>query len=220
MPQGPSNPGWPPSNPPGFFGPFNPVGPSANPGGTNPFPLPSNLPVPSHDFPRNLLTWVAGSPSGNPVSGVVEPTLWTATWSTAILDLRPELRASNVAAPMNVCPVWRQTYGVGGQLFVQVENLLGTIQSNASTPNWLSNLVVNSIESAHPNDPGLVATAIQPEDISSNFTPNQQAAILTFVPPGLGCPVRYWQSTLVFDILDVPGSPTPPPIFFISAAYY
>lgn len=220
MPQGPSNPGWPPSNPPGFFGPFSTVGPMQNPGGTNPFPLPTNLPVPSHDFPRNVLTWSVGSPAGNPVSGVTEAVKWTATWETPILDLRPELRASNVAAPMNVCPVWRQTYGVGGQLFVQVENLLGTIQTNGSTPNWLNNLVVNSIESAHVNDPGLVSTAIQPEDVSSNFTNQQQSSLLTFTPPGMGCPVRYWKATIVFDILDVPGSPDPAPIFFVSAAYY
>lgn len=220
--QNQNNPGWPPSYPPGYFGPFNPVGPSRNPGGTNPFPLPSELPVPCHDLPITPLAWGAGAVTGNAAVGLVEATTFTATWQSPVFDLRPELRGSSMSAPLSspdgtvpgVVPIWRQTYGAGGQLFVQVENLLADARS-------LTGLVVNVIELGHVNDVRRVVSIAQPEDVSSQFTNNQASAVLVIVPPGGGCPMRYWQVRIVFDILtDVTDAPLAGPGYLVSGAYY
>lgn len=212
--QNQNNPAWPPGYAPGFMGPFNPVGPSQNPGQTNPFPLPANSPVPCHDIPLSPLIWSAGGAGGNPVVGLVEQTLFTASWQSPIFDLRPELRGSSMSAPQGVVPIWRYTYGAGGQLFVQVENLLSAGDS-------LTGLVVNVIESGHVNDVRRLATIAQPEDVSSNFTNNQQSAVLVIMPPGSGYPLRYWQVQITFDILaDVSAPPAAGPPYIVSAAYY
>lgn len=220
--QNQNNPQWPPSYPPGYFGPFNPVGPNRNPGGTNPFPLPNELPVPCHDLPITQLAWGAGAVAGNTAVGIVEATTFTATWQSPIFDLRPELRGSSMSAPLSspdgtvpgVVPIWRQTYGAGGQLFVQVENLLSNTRA-------LTGLVVHAIELGHVNDVRRIVTIAQPEDVSSNFTNHQQSAVLVFVPPGSGYPMRYWQVRLVFDILtDVDNISAAGPDYFLSGAYY
>jgi hypothetical protein len=154
--------------------------------------------------------------------GIVEATTFTATWQSPIFDLRPELRGSSMSAPLSspdgsvpgVVPIWRHTYGVGGQLFVQVENLLENARS-------LTGLVVNVIERGHVNDVRRIVSIAQPEDVSSNFTNNQQSAVLALVPPGNGCPLRYWQVQIVFDLLlNVTDGPAAGPGYLVSGAYY
>jgi hypothetical protein len=197
--------GWPPAYGPGKF---DPSGLDHNPA--------RQLPAP---FPRDGASagWFGAAvplrfaPGGG---GVIQPQ-WQVSWRSPIFDLRPQFRgvpsapggslntgANQVASQ----PIWLPQGG-GGKLFVQV------LLDLANT----ADMDVTAVESAHPTDVTRVATITGPQDISGPFAPNKAAALVSFVPPGSGYPVRYWQITITWDVF---GTLAAQPAMTLQAGYY
>lgn len=152
------------------------------------------------------LVWAAG-PS---VTDGKKPILRQALWQTPIFDHRPDLRALLGVRPNVVQPIWRQGYGSGGQVFVDVAGL-------QSTPSALTGLRVYSIEYAHPTDPGELQQITKASDLTTDyFTPGCPMTVVPFFPPGSGFPIRFWQVRLVFQFNVAHVDP----VFLMTAAYY
>lgn len=152
-----------------------------NPGGTNPFPAP-------RDMPKGV--WSGMSQIINvPAAGGA-----TVTWSSPIFDLRPEFRASDGRRPTPSIPIWKPstvTGGAGGKLWVQIQNT-NTVD--------LGGLTVIAQEFAHISDVQQCISVDGGEDISSEFVPTAQSTVLTFVPVGAGYPIRFYQLQLQFTV--------------------
>lgn len=175
--------GFPPYPPPG---PFDPSGPWHNPGVTNPFPQPQNMPVPGWWTGPVPLSWAAGDG---------EPVFSTATWKSPIFDLRPEFRG--VPHPNDGAqPIW---ISGGGCLHVHVyiPNSLGVT--------LLGGLNAVYYEDAHPDNPAeiIASRAVVTEEMDCTFAFNistggpKNMAELKFTP-GPYAP-RYWRVTLRLD---------------------
>lgn len=188
---------WPP--PQGY----DPSGFSKNPAGVFPAPPPRNLGPGCWFGAQTPLFWVAGA------GEVVR----TAQWDSPTFDLRPDLRQAGLANPRantGALPIWKPM-GAGGQLYVQVMNIDGSIDA-------LTNLAVVAIEFAHPSDPNQTAQITTEEDITTAyFTAGKQAAMIATFPPGTGYPIRFWRYRLRFDTFS---SHVADPPFTITAAYY
>lgn len=180
-----------------------------------PFPQPT---VP----PQNIATqsgvpvWVTGNQM--PLTWAAGPTVTTgyktvyrqATWDTPIFDHRPDLRSLEGVRPDSAQPVWRQGYGSGGQLFIEVAGL----QSTASA---LSGLRVYAVEYAHPTNPLQLQQITRTTNIATDyFGPGTPGTLVPFFPPGSGFPVRYWKVRLIFQYTVDHVDPT----FLLSGAYY
>lgn len=182
---------------------FDPSGLRNNPAGTIPFPYPTNAPSGLWDGGRSSLTWT------NNADGLL-----TAKWQSPLFDLRPYLRAA-MQGLTGGTPVWLPM-GAGGKLWVQVDNITKTLPAPA-TNNWVENLQVISREYGHVNDPQGVVQITADADITSEFTGDEDAAVLTFLPPGQGYPIRWYRVEVEFTYL-VPRAAAPP--FAVCAAYY
>jgi hypothetical protein len=175
---------------------YDPSGLRHNPAGTIPFPQPQSPPVGLWEGGRASLSWSL-------VNG-----LWTAAWQSPLFDLRPDIRAAQSGITGGT-PIWRPM-GAGGALWVQVEHL--TTDATATT-----DLNVTVTEFAHVNDPNAVVSVTTDSDITSEFVGGNAAALLQFLPPGHGYPVRYYRVQLLFSYLDARVGPPP---FAVSASYY
>lgn len=177
-----------------FPGRYDPSGFNRNPAGVFPGPAPSDLGPGNWFGPQTPLTFV-----GVGAAGVI----FRARWQTPIFDLRPDLRQAGIANPRRdtgACPIWRFGSGVGGQLFVQVMGLDGSL---SSPPNGLAltGLSVTAVEEAHVSDMNQLATITTPEDITAAyFTAGKSSALIEVFPPGSGMPVRYWRYSLSFEL--------------------
>ena len=158
-----------------------------NPAGSIPQPVPKVYTVPGE--------WVGEAIPLQALFGPgIAPVIRTLLWSTPVFDLRPELRASGGRAPVNSVPIWRQLFGVGGKLWVELTGFNNQAFSKTG-------LRIRSTEFAHITDPGRIAQISDPEDVTSEVVGPAPAAILVFVPPGDGYPVRFWRLTLRIDYL-------------------
>lgn len=212
--------GWPPVLPPGA--PYDPTGPYQNPGSTQPFPAPTNVPEPGWFGPNYPLTW-RGAPSGNTNQGT---SYRFAVWKSPTFDLRPGFRGviqSETVGVAGVQAVWRP-YGAGGQLVV------GAHFANQGTAIF-RDLNITAFDEASPWDPNTLWPVTPEQDVTTAFTSGNQAG-LGFVPPaanrglnglctfqapgGAGCPIRYWRLVLVFRYWLQHDDP----ISSISSAYY
>ncbi len=159
------------------------------------------------DGGRNTLRWLT------PGAGTI---IRQAVWNSPRFDLRPEFLGTMQERPVNVQPIFRSGFGSGGQLFVQVLGLHSTIDATAD-------LRVIMHEFVSPNNPtpgpfGLGGLAqIAQQDISTEVITDEPTAILVFVPPGEGNPIRYWQIRLDFRFY---AAHVTWPDFTIAAAYY
>ena len=185
-----------------------------NPMGSEPFPYPSGMPVALWNASPIKLNWVtAGLPAG---------LFARAVWQSPIFDLRPEFRNSGMskgsgqgylvaqAPSLNAArapaatttvtqntgavPIWRPN-GAAGKLWVQATNL--TVGPVAAQTGF--GFEVLATERAHVNDPTAVQQIAPLEDITADFVGRIPSAIATFLPPGAGYPIRYYQLRLTFQ---------------------
>lgn len=214
-----------------------------NPMGTEPFPYPSGMPVALWNANPIRLSWqTAGLPAG---------VFARAIWSSPIFDLRPEFRNSGmpkgsgqgylvaqapslnanrqpnavatVRSNTGAVPIWRPN-GAAGKLWVQVYNLLAAAPPAIAAMTGFG-FEVLAKELAHINDPTSLQQIAPLEDITSDFAGRIPSAIPTFLPPGSGYPVRYYQVQITFqytkDITAAAnwnnGDGNP---MFLTAAYY
>jgi hypothetical protein len=183
-------------NPGNFPAKYDPSGLRHNPAGTIPFPQPQSPPVGLWEGGRSALSWTL-------VGG-----LWTAAWQSPLFDLRPDIRAAQSGITGGT-PIWRPM-GAGGALWVQVEHL-------TTDPTATTNLIVMVTEFGHINDPNAVVSVTTDSDITSEFVGGNASALLQFLPPGHGYPVRYYRTRVVFSYLTARAGPPP---FAVSASYY
>jgi hypothetical protein len=182
---------------------YDPSGLRHNPAGTVPFPYPQNAPSALWDGGRGSLTWT------NNTEGLL-----TAKWQSPLFDLRPQLRAA-MSGLTGGTPIWLPS-GASGKLWAQIDNLTLDLPAPA-TNNWVQNLEVISREFGHVNDPLQVRQITADTDITSEFTGTVPSAVLTFLPPGEGYPIRWYQVSVTFTYL-LPRASAPP--FAVCAAYY
>lgn len=180
---------------------YDPSGYFQNPGGTIPFPMPTNVPVGAWTGQPDVLTFGPGSIVGG--SRV-------AAWGSPVFDFRPEFRASDGRAPANAQPVLGRSTGAGTYLWVQTTGLDSTLDATA-------NLMVEIIELSHIYDSTALRTCTPVSDITSYFVGQQASAIVPIQPPGQGYPVRFWRAQITFTFL-VP--PAVDPVFTVFAAVY
>lgn len=184
-------------NPGNFPAKYDPSGLQHNPAGTIPFPQPQSPPVGLWEGGRASLSW-----------SLTDEGFLKADWQSPLFDLRPDIRAAQSGLTGGT-PIWRPM-GAGGALWAQVERLL--VDATATT-----NLLVTSTEFAHVNDPNAVASVNTDSDITSEFVGGNASAVLQFLPPGNGYPVRYYRVRLTFTYTAVRNGPPP---FAVSASYY
>jgi hypothetical protein len=111
---------------------------------------------------------------------------------------------------LNVQPIWRTPYGVGGKLWAFIGGF-------HAVPYSKTNLRLTCAEYGHPSSP-LALELINPqEDLTADVSGLQPAAIIQVIPPGNGYPLRYWRVSLVFDFLIAPPADVP---LYIDGAYY
>ena len=180
----------------------NESGYNYNPAGSIPRPVSKPYTVPG--------LWVGAKvPLQGLFANGTQPVLRTVTWSTPVFDLRPELHAATGEAPNNAVPVWRQLYGVGGKLWVQITNFDSAIDTKTG-------LRLTSTEFGHIVDPDAMAQIDDPEDITSEFVGPAPSGIVAFTPPGAGYPVRFWrlQVTVAYLLAH------PDPAITLQGAYY
>ena len=182
---------------------YDPSGLRHNPAGTIPFPYPQNAPSGLWNGGRGSLTWTNNSAG-----------LLTAKWQSPLFDLRPQLRAA-MEGLTGGTPVWL-SMGGGGKLWVQIDNISKDLPAPA-TNDWTTNLQVIAREYGHINDPLEVSQITADADITSEFTGDQDSAVLTFLPTGQGYPIRWYRAEVEFTYL-VPRAAPPP--FAVCAAYY
>jgi len=174
-----------------------------NPAGSIPQPSPKINTVPGQ--------WV-----GEPVAllslftpGVL-PVVRTYTWSSPLFDLRPEMRASGGRIPGNAVPVWRQLFGVGGKLWIQ----LGNFNADGFSK---TELRVTATEFGHIVDTVRVDQIDDSVDVTTEIPPLAPSALLAFGPPGDGYPMRFWRLELTLEYLADNGAD---PNLVFQAAYY
>jgi hypothetical protein len=206
-----------------------------NPLGSNPFPYPSNMPAPLWNADPIMLAFAADA---------VGPVYATATWTSPVFDLRPEFRgvmdraagqayltaqapslgtnrapiaASTVIQNSGCVPIWRPS-GAAGKLWVQVANLNFRL--------WGTGLgfEVLATEFASINDPNDLQQIETVEDITTEFIGGKPSAIVQFLPPGAGYPVRYYRVSITFqytvDGTFAGAAGWPDNRFRLYAAYY
>jgi len=182
---------------------YDPSGLRNNPAGTIPFPYPTNAPSGLWNGGRGSLTWTNNSAG-----------LLTAKWQSPLFDLRPQLRAA-MEGLTGGTPVWL-SMGGGGKLWVQIDNISKDLPAPA-TNDWTTNLQVIAREYGHINDPLEVSQITADADITSEFTGDQDSAVLIFLPPGQGYPIRWYRAEVEFTYLVARAAPPP---FAVCAAYY
>lgn len=174
-----------------------------NPAGSIPQPVPKVYTVPGE--------WIGEvMPLQNIFTAGTLGASRTMIWSTPVFDLRPELRASGGRAPVNSVPVWRQLFGVGGKLWIQ----LGGFQNDAFSK---TDIQLTATEFGHIVDPGRMQAISDPQDVTSEIVGPAPGAVLIFMPPGDGYPIRFWRLTLRVDYFTLhPNDPN----ITLQAAYY
>lgn len=185
-----------------------------NPMGTEPFPYPSGMPASLWNAEPISLRWVTtGLPAG---------IYARAEWSSPVFDLRPEFRnagmprgsgqgylvaqapslgtnrapdaVATVRSNTGAVPIWRP-YGSAGKLWVQVSGLTaGPVVTKTGY-----GFEVLATEKANINDPTDLQQIAPQEDITADFVGVIPSVIPTFLPPGSGYPVRYYQVNLTFQ---------------------
>lgn len=167
--------------------PWDPSGAHYNPQGTQPFPAPQLIGTPIWDQTPQIPVWTYNAAG---------PIFRTATWSSPIFDLRPDLRNAmqgQTSAGVNNLSgtvIWRP-WGAGAQLHV-----LGIY----NTVSRLYGLTVTAQEFANVSDVGQMVSITSPQDVTSTWGGDKQAALHIFAPPGNPYPVRFWRVQLVFTI--------------------
>lgn len=186
---------------PGFFpARYDERGAEYNPRGTIPFPPPRDAPVGYWQAGKHVLVWAAG----------IGQVARTATWASPVFDLRPELRGVGDVAPQGV-PIWRSSHGTGGQLWVQVEGLLGVTYATVGLRAYVQ-------EFGHVESPLVLSAIESPMEVTAALVGNgSPSGIVIVEPPGFPYPVRYWRVVLTFEYYLVHAGD---PVFTVSAAYY
>jgi len=181
-----------------------------NPYGSIPSPSAKEIPVTYWATPPGLAVSWQGL-----VGGVD-----TATWTSPIFDLRPDLRSSQNQAKTGV-PIWSSD----ARLYVQLFSLALT----AATTEFLrmgyrefANTTFGLVTSPGPNRavpasgfPNQIGrnpvVQVTPQiDITSEVmlgTNQPDSVVLVFETLGEGYPVRYWQLQIVWTNIGVAGSP-------------
>lgn len=139
---------------------------------------------------------------------------YTATYTSPVFDLRPDLRSSQAAQKQGV-PIWSRS----ARLYIQF------IAPNLLVLPYPSGIQANTREFTQPVvAPNVVGTPnldfIGIADVSALFntsTPGQRAILAGFYPPGTtlgtgeGYPIRYWRIQINFSFFLETGLPIPPP---------
>ena len=173
-----------------------------NPAGSIPGPAPRPSSVPG--------LWVGSKlPLQNRFADGTSPVFRTMTWSTPVFDLRPELDAAPGIAPTNSVPLWRQLFGTGGKLWLQVSGFNTAFSTKTG-------LRVRSTEFAHVIDPGAMAQIDDPEDVTAEAVGTAPSAIWQFSAPGGGYPCRFWRLEFTIEYLLEHADPN----LVLEAAYY
>jgi hypothetical protein len=101
---------------------------------------------------------------------------------------------ATVRSNTGAVPIWRPS-GAGGKLWVQVTNLTsGPVIGQTGY-----GFTVLARELANINDPTDLQQIAPLEDITADFVGRIPSAVPTFVPPGSGYPIRYYQVALTFQ---------------------
>ena len=191
---------------------YDPSGYYYNPTGGMPAPFPQGMPSPGW---LGSSSWLNFSTSGLP-AGIYA----RAVWSSPLFSLRPYFRGllnnavNGDTQAQGAVDIWLPN-GAGGKLWVQTGGL-------TALPWGTSGLRVLADELAHPFDASRLALITREEDITTEYVGGAAAALGTFVPPGGGYPVAYYQVRLTFDYLIDHSAEAgwPGPRFVVEAAYY
>lgn len=143
---------------------------------------------------------------------------YTSHWASPLFDLRPELRGTGQNVPGGV-KIWRQGYGAGCRLWVQVE---GVNQGGVLSGTAARGLRVFAQEFGHIYDSQRVQSMTPLVDVSRDFANNadRQSVPLQFYPLGDGYPIRFWRIEITFQKI-VNEDPRPPGIALtVGGAYY
>ena len=104
-----------------------------NPAGSVPGPAPKLTTVPG--------IWEGAQlPLQSLFTAGTAPVLRTLTWSTPVFDLRPELRAATGTSHTGTVPVWRQLFGAGGKLWIQIsrfDKVIKTFETVENATQWM-----------------------------------------------------------------------------------
>lgn len=175
-----------------------------NPGGTYPFPSPSNMPYAQWQSARTPLNWTNPTALDNQYATA-------GYWQSPLYDLRPEIRGSDGSTPSGV-PIWGSP---GRKLWVQVRGLLTVVDGLTAT----DELTLVSREYGEIFDAKQIERISADSDITADLaasgTNQPGSIILNFSPQGGGYPVRYWRLELAFRRPDRTTHP-----LSISAAFY
>ena len=195
---------------------YDPSGPYRNPGQTQPFPSPTDMPVGLWNGPTVVIrpdNWVADPSPGR---------LYKVTWESPIFDFRPDLRgmtANNAESNPTgrgpgrraAVPIWRAAgQNTGVHLFLQFELIDADLRGFRAF----------TAEFGHIADITQVRGIGVGGDVTSTFTQRSESVIFSFTPFGGSAPIRYWQMTMGFDILDGQGFVGPIPTLKIYSMVY
>jgi len=173
-----------------------------NPAGSIPRPAPKVSTVPG--------LWTGGKiPLQALFSAGTSQVVRTLTWSTPVFDLRPELHGATGGGTTNAVPVWRQLFGAGGKLWVQISRFDSDVFSKTG-------LRVLAREYGHILDDQDLPEIDDAEDVTSELVGPAPSGILIFQPPGSGYPLRYWRLTITIDYLETHADPA----LVLQAGYY
>jgi hypothetical protein len=186
-------PGWPPGMPSPYQQPAGYPPPGVQPVYPDQRHLP---PVPPS---KAIRAWWPGDQrtltyANSSEQGVVR----TATISSPLFDLRPDLQRSN-ARPMTAVPIYRPAGG--GYLYVQIDR----IQDSAIQ---LNDLEIRLVEFGHIWDANRANRITSSQDVTSYLTARQESAVLAIQPQGAGYNMRFWQARLRFNVLAARADPT------------
>jgi len=183
-----------------------------NPQGVVPAPFPRDIASQIYVGASQTLTFTtAGLPTG---------VFARARWTSPVFNLRPYFRAMlpnatvGDTAVQGAVEIWLPS-GATGKLWVHATNLHGTNWSTAG-------LRVAAEEYASLTNPTILAAITVPQDITTEFLGGASSALASFLAPGQGYPVAFYQLVLTFDYVQnntaEPGWPYPK--IQIQSAYY
>lgn len=189
---------------------YDPSGPYNNPGGTMPGPGGSSLPASVWNGSRNMITWTT-------VADVNDPVEFTASWSTPVFDMRPDLGSvsENRSNITGAKPLWNPS----AQIWVQF-----TLTDEVALSTRYSGLEIIAQEWAHVINLQEIAPVTDLQDVTAEFTNTfvdangNNNSLLGWYPIGDGNPVRYYQLRLTLNLLRAYDT-TPPMIYIQGSAY-
>lgn len=203
-----------------------------NPNGSLPQPVQTGQPIPFWHQEKTRLVWSAAvqvgpeAAAGGTLNYLVDAWQYTATWTSPLFDLRPDLRSSQ-NGPKTGIPIDSTAARIFCQLF-NAENAGSNFTIRAKE--FANTVIANNITTlANGNGPDV--PAITPfYAVTGAFINGASAPVAGFSPPdaslggGSGYPVRYWRLQLQFVELwtftDPNDDPHAPTELYIQSVYY